>query len=192
MIRPTLFIIAMMSSMMVCAELPLFYGSAQFGVSRIKVSGGYTFNDYNDSSGATEFGWNLGSRFSNNIILEVSYIESDGHSFAGAGDSYDLKQKHVLIGYSFRLGSGLRVTPKVGTTEWRIKGREGVFLNPGEEDESDNNGSDVVYAIELNNEAFTKKFFRVLPAYSVGLHCSWTNTDFGDYFSARLGATFQY
>lgn len=184
MLKVSIFIIAIVMSAIACADRSVFYGAPQVGVGRIKISQNFGFENDEDTSGSTETGLSFGGRFAGSFIIEISYIESDGHSLFGAGDSFDLTQKQALIGYSFPLGSDFRFTPKIGTTDWRVEGREGAFLNPGAEEESDNKGNDLIFAIEIEKE--------LVDFLALGINSSWANTEFGDSLSTRFLVKFQF
>ena len=158
------------------------YGKVEFGIGRIYVSRDYGIDNDSDSSASTDFNIGLGSRIGSNIIVEYIYARSDGHSFLGMGDSYDLKQRQILIGYQFSMSGSLSVTPKLGVSNWRLTGREGVFLNPGKEGSSSLEGRDVIVSVELG--------WSIFDNLSIGLNNSWSNTEFGSALSTAFLAKY--
>ncbi len=164
------------------AERPQFYGAYQAGGGRIQVSESFDGDD--DSSASTDLGVFAGVRFGNHWVLEVSETFSDGHSLFGWSDSYDLRQYLLVAGYAIPVKRSFRITPKVGVTDWKLKGREGLFGNPGDEDASRAEGHDAAFFMEFE--------WDINHFLSLGMNNGWSDTDFGNYTTGRFFVKFRW
>lgn len=165
------------------ADNPAFYTIAQLSIGRVTVDSDFSFESDGASSLTTGYGLKLGAQY-HDVILEASYNNNNANSVFGMADSYDIDLTQVVLGYSLFLGSRYVLTPKVGQMKWRIRAREGLLFNPGEEAKATTSGYDAVYAVEFRKRSDTR--------LSMGMEFIWGETDYGKATFLGLVGKFQF
>jgi|GEM_PF-2506407 len=125
-----------------------------------------------DSLGAVGSGVTIGHVFDSNIVTRLNVSAAFNFSLFGTFDRVDLSHLDASIGYQ-KKWDRFSLTPKIGFTRYYYKAEEGIFLNPGEEDRAEEDGSTFFWGLSAGY-ALSSRFTMALVHKNV-------NTDFGDY-----------
>lgn len=167
---------------------PTFAGTTmlmpEVGGSEVRLDEGYWYSEGPKRDSGVVQGFMAGYRFESNIVLAAKLDYHDGDLFFGAFDSFKLRERGILVGYSFPVAPRFRLTPAVGVTYWNLDSREGRLFNPGEEESRDFRGRDVYGRI--NFEIPVGELITLNLAYSYGEY------DFGQLETTRFGVMFTF
>lgn len=156
----------------------------EIGGSEVRLDGDYWFSDSAKRDSGVVQGVMAGYRFDTNIVLAAKLDFHEGDLFFGAFDSFKLRERGILVGYSFPIAPRFRLTPAVGISYWNLDSREGMLFNPGEEESLDFRGRDVYGRI--NFEIPVGELVTLNLAYSYG------DYDFGQLETTRFGVMFTF
>ena len=127
-------------------------------------------------------GFVYGYHFDSNIVLAGSSSISSSGDWLDITDRYELKERGLLIGYSFNAGEKMRVVPMLGTTRWRLDTEEGLFIsNAGSEGRIQGENT---YG-KVNLEWVISSVFQLNLSYQYGSY------GFGNVGSTRFGFKFE-
>jgi hypothetical protein len=155
----------------------------QMGSGDIKIDAGKGLSIRTtgfDTVGGSVYG---GYRFDNNIFTRIGVGYQRSEDIFGIADSAKLTTYEALIGYSFNL-ENFFIRPQVGAAHWRLKLKEGIFLNPGDEERVEDSGEDYILLLDLGY-AFTDR---------LGMRLSYKTIDseIGRYSSSTVGLNLRF
>lgn len=125
----------------------------------------------------------LGYMFEDKYIVDLMYSSTGDDLFVGLFDNVHIDSISLQFGYRANFDK-FYLEPRVGLAQWDLKLEEGFFLNPGREQVSEDEGTDVVLALAAGYN-FTPLF---------GLSLSYTHFEFehGKSTSLMMGADFKF
>jgi hypothetical protein len=126
-------------------------------------------------------GGGIGYLFDSRFIahLEVDIVES---GIFGTFDGYRLTHIDLSFGYRFRWKK-MHFTPKVGHADWRLRAKEGMFLNPGIEESRAVSDNDLVWGFSIG---YSKTQSELILSYKN------IDTDFGSYDLSNIGILIRF
>lgn len=162
-----------------------FYVAPQLDVTWIRIGNDYLLPNFDDNENIYGFNIKGGYRSASNVVIEAATGYSENLSALGSVfDNYELSRTQVALGYTFGSDDWFRVEPKIGLNHWRLQAKEGIFFNPGPEDNLTSKGTDV----------FTEVNLQMMFNHLVGMDLAWSysGTDFGNARSFRVGVRFEF
>jgi hypothetical protein len=161
------------------AYLGIEFGKSTFEIDSSKaVVDGYLDGDSIASSVIAGYRW------SNNIVVEASYIYSANNLFGGITDFSKAYEAKAMAGYTIDINRYLKLTPLIGLSSWELNVKEGILLNPGPEQSAKYSGTDITYKLALD--------YIVTDSFIVSLSYGQTNLDIGSSSSAQFGAKYEF
>ncbi|WP_444994835.1 outer membrane beta-barrel protein [Aliikangiella sp. IMCC44359] len=164
-----------------------FFVTPQVGDVNTKIKMEYTFENNDNpqlSSDNIEVGVSAGYQFNSDFSIEAVLLRNDTADVFEMGDTYNIDQKQLMLGYTFKVNQHFQIVPKIGISYWEFDGKEGSFLNPGPEEESHFSGSELVwklaFEIPINN------------LIQLQLTYSDNNYDFGKAQTTSFGVKFEF
>ena len=112
------------------------------------------------------------------LQLQTNLLDPGGDAEA----ELTLLERYVAAGFQLELGSGFRLTPKVGRIRWRLRSEEDPLFNFGDEESID--GYEDFWEV-----SFTKN---IADTVAMGLRYRSTDYDFGRAESAMFVTTFGF
>lgn len=118
------------------------------------------------------------------VLLEAGTESYGNFDFFNADDEFVLRQHYAAVGYQFELGSGWRITPKVGRSKWKLTSEQGWLIHDDDVD------SDVARGYENFWELGFGK--RVNDVMTLGASVRSGDYDFGEASSVSFVMTFGF
>lgn len=156
----------------------------EIGGSEVRLDENYWFTGDDKRDSGFVQGVLAGYRFDSNIVVAAKLDFHEGDLFFGAFDSFKLRERGVLVGYSISLAPRFRLTPAIGLSYWNLDSREGRLFNPGDEESRDFRGRDIYGRV--NFEIPVSELITLNLAYSYGEY------DFGHLETTRFGVMFTF
>lgn len=122
----------------------------ELGRSSISIEPDFRVVDGDFDSDGYTFGYILGYRFENNLVLEGNLSYSSNDSFFRAFDHYETTESKLMLGYSFEVKNNFRVVPMIGYSRWELETKEGAWLNSGPEEQLKFDGTDLTYKVRMD------------------------------------------
>jgi len=116
------------------AATPELQITPRIGVGSLKVKQFVGINERRTNVDTFGIGASVGYLTPIGVVVEVGADTFADFDFYDSFDSYQLTQRFGSIGYQFDLGHRWRLVPRVGRAHWKLRSREGWFLNPGPEE----------------------------------------------------------
>lgn len=123
-----------------------------------------------------------GYEFANDLFVEIAVQGYDTLSFLGLGDILDLDTIRAGVGGYLPSDSRLRLFGKAGLTFWDLTARESFVFNPGPEERTKRDGTDLF--VEAGAE------FRFTESFRLGLSVEYANLEFGSSNAVKLTLKF--
>lgn len=129
------------------------------------------FERWSNKEKSVALGVGFGYQFNSRVVIDFNYVDLDTINLYEAFDSYSLTHKDVSLGYKFGWKS-LYLMPQIGYADWRLRAKEGKFLNPGPEEAKIIFDSDYIWGFSIG---FDKPNSKVCLSHKI------VDTDFGGY-----------
>lgn len=175
---------------LVVCSLPLhardgkFYGGLFLGRGAADIDSQFSVNNTRHNSENTSFGGFFGYTFRNRLVVSAAYSISSSDNLFGAFESSSVDLGRVMLGYSIPVFGFANIIPSYGYAKWKLKTKEGLLFNPGQEISKSYDGDDFIWSIGL--ELPSKKPLRFYASYLK------SNFDFGQYQSTQLGMVYYF
>ncbi len=161
-----------------------YFVAVDGGRSTVSIDQKHLADEYSDHDiRTTLLSVNGGMVFESDIVFGVGYLASGSDNFFEMGDTYDLTQEQIFVGYRFPVAKHFRITPNFGLNHWSMKVKQGVLLNSHREFKNFS-GND--YFGQLNLEFPINHLITVFGSYTR------TNYDFGNLNSLKAGVIFEF
>jgi len=162
-----------------------FLLTVEVGVATIKIDKSYQMtNSTLDTQDSVAFSALFGYKFKSNFVLCIASSYYHGNSSFGANDRVHINDGSALVGYEFKANRKLNIIPMLGVNYWKLRSKEGAFLNSGPEEER----------VFRGNDSLAKVIFEIASTRMLGLNISYTygRYDFGDLHSINAGMRFNF
>ncbi len=161
-----------------------FLISPRVGQGELRIGQAFTSTDEREEVDTFSVGGTFAFVTPFGLMLEVGADSSSSIDWWSATDEFSLSQRYVALGWEIPFASGWSVTPKAGRARWKLHSEEGIFLNPGAEEERDVRGYEYIWEVQLSRQINDRIAFG--GAYQEG------EFDFGRARSLTFVATFAF
>jgi hypothetical protein len=131
------------------AATPELQIAPRIGVGSLKVKEFVGVNDRLKNIDTFGIGASVGYLTPIGVVAEIGADTYADFDFYDSFDSYQLTQRYGSIGYQFDLGHRWRLVPRVGRAHWKLRSKEGRFLNPGPEDVREAKGDSYFWEVSV-------------------------------------------
>ena len=156
----------------------------EFGGSPIEINSELAVLDDEFDYDGYAFGYILGYRWNSNMVVETNLNYASNDSFFKAFDYYETYEAKLMLGYSIEVNDNFRIVPLVGYTRWELEAKEGLFLNPGPEEESKADGTDFTYKLRMD--------FPIGELVVLSASYTKSNLEIGDIKLTQFGVKFEF
>ena len=156
-----------------------FNFGAELGIDRLEIDNAFSLRGSAVEADTLSLSTSVGYQWKNHFLIEAGVSVGTGDLFFGTFDDYKNIKLEALIGYSFHLSDRFIIEPKIGKADWELKAKEGIFLNPGPEEERTFEGTDNIWQVNVK--------FSVSRNVNLNLSHEQHDADYGEFQSTRFG-----
>lgn len=159
----------------------------RFGVSagqgEISLSNKFSAHESYVGDSALSGSIYLGYIFEDKYIVDLVYSSTGDDLFIGFVDSVHIDSYGLQLGYRFNFDH-LYLEPRIGLSTWELKFEEGFLLNPGPEEVSKADGTDLTYSVTAG--------YKLSDSFGLSLSYKYFEFEQGKSTSAMFGAYFEF